>query len=41
MKTLAAQLNRSIQYVYKHLSRIHHTLALCVKRSIREQEVSL
>lgn len=40
VKTLAAQLNRSIQYVYKHLSRIHHTLALCVKRSLREQEIS-
>jgi RNA polymerase sigma-70 factor (ECF subfamily) len=39
VKTLAAQLDRSVQYVYKHLSRIHHTLALCVKRSLREQEI--
>lgn len=37
-KSLAAQLDRSIQYVYKHLSRIHHTLNLCVRRAFREQE---
>ena len=39
-KTLAVQLDRSIQYVYKHLSRIHHVLNLCVKRAVREQEFS-
>jgi len=39
VKSLAVQLDRSIQYVYKHLSRIHHALNLCVKRAIREQEV--
>lgn len=37
-KSLALQLDRSIQYVYKHLSRIHHILNLCVKRAVREQE---
>lgn len=35
---LADQLGRSVQYVYKHLARIHHTLSLCVKRTIRERE---
>lgn len=39
VKSLAVQLDRSIQYVYKHLSRIHHSLNLCVKRSLREQEI--
>lgn len=38
-KNLSLQLDRSIQYVYKHLSRIHHLLNLCVKRAIHEQEV--
>ena len=40
VKSLAVQLDRSVQYVYKHLSRIHHTLTLCVKRAVRGQEVS-
>ena len=38
-RSLAVQLDRSIQYVYKHLSRIHHALNLCVKRAVRELEV--
>jgi RNA polymerase sigma-70 factor (ECF subfamily) len=37
--SLAAQLDRSVQYVYKHLARIHHTLNLCIKRAFREEEV--
>jgi RNA polymerase sigma-70 factor (ECF subfamily) len=37
--SLAVQLDRSVQYVYKHLARIHHTLNLCVKRAFREQEI--
>jgi RNA polymerase sigma-70 factor (ECF subfamily) len=36
---LAVQLDRSVQYVYKHMARIFHTLNLCVKRVIREAEV--
>ncbi len=36
---LAVQLDRSIQYVYKHLARIHHTLNLCVKRALREEGI--
>ena len=38
-KSLAIQMDRSVQFVYKHLSRIHHVLNLCVKRSVREQEI--
>ena len=38
-QNLAVQLDRSVQYVYKHLARIHHTLDLCVKRAFREVEV--
>ena len=38
-KNLAVQLDRSIQYVYKHLARIHHTLNLCVRRTLREEEI--
>ena len=34
---LAAQLNRSVQYIYKHLSRIHYLLSTCVKKRIREE----
>ena len=40
VKSLAVQLDRSVQYVYKHLSRIHYTLNLCVKRAVRQQEIS-
>ena len=36
-KSLAGQLDRSVQYVYKHLARIHHTLNRCIKRSSREE----
>ena len=39
VKSLAVQLDRSIQYVYKHLSRIHYTLYLCIKRAVRGQEI--
>ena len=35
---LAVQLDRSVQYVYKHLARIHHTVHLCVKRAFSEVE---
>jgi RNA polymerase sigma-70 factor (ECF subfamily) len=38
VNSLAVQLDRSVQYVYKHLARIHHTLNLCVKRAFREEE---
>lgn len=38
VRSLAVQLDRSVQYVYKHLSRVHHSLNLCVKRAVREQE---
>ncbi len=37
--SLAVQLDRSVQYVYKHLARIHHTLILCLKRAFREEEI--
>ena len=37
-QNLAVQLDRSVQYVYKHLARIHHTLHLCVKRAFHEAE---
>ncbi|MCE5185576.1 MAG: sigma-70 family RNA polymerase sigma factor [Planctomycetaceae bacterium] len=37
-KSLSVQMDRSVQYVYKHLSRIHHLLNNCVKRAVREQE---
>lgn len=37
-KSISIQLDRSIQYVYKHLSRIHHILNLCVNKAIRDQE---
>ena len=37
---LAVHLDRSIQYVYKHLARIHHALHRCVKRAPREVELS-
>jgi RNA polymerase sigma-70 factor (ECF subfamily) len=37
-KSLAIQMDRSVQFVYKHLSRIHHVLNLCVKRAVHEQE---
>ena len=36
---LAVQLDRSIQYVYKHLARIHHSLNLCIKRAFREEGI--
>jgi RNA polymerase sigma-70 factor (ECF subfamily) len=36
---LAAQLDRSTQYIYKHLARIHHSLNLCVKRALRQEGV--
>ena len=36
---LAIQLDRSVQYVYKHLSRILHSLNLCVRRVFHEAEV--
>jgi RNA polymerase sigma-70 factor, ECF subfamily len=36
---LAVQLDRSVQYVYKHLARIFHTLNLCVKRVFHEAEI--
>jgi RNA polymerase sigma-70 factor (ECF subfamily) len=36
---LAVQLDRSVQYVYKHLARIHHALNLCLKRAFREEEI--
>lgn len=36
---LALQLDRSVQYIYKHLAKIHHTLNLCVKRTFHEAEV--
>lgn len=39
VQNLAVQLDRSVQYVYKHLARIHHTLNLCVKRAFHEAEV--
>jgi len=38
-RSLAMQLDRSVQYVYKHLSRIHHMLNLCVKRAVQGQEI--
>ncbi|MBC8378243.1 MAG: hypothetical protein H8E62_03625, partial [Planctomycetes bacterium] len=38
-KNLAVQLDRSIQYVYKHLAKIHHSLNLCVKRALREEGI--
>jgi RNA polymerase sigma-70 factor (ECF subfamily) len=37
-KSLAIQMDRSIQFVYKHLSRIHHVLNLCIRRAVHEQE---
>lgn len=37
--SLAVQLDRSVQYVYKHLARIHHALNLCLKRAFREEEI--
>jgi RNA polymerase sigma-70 factor, ECF subfamily len=37
-QSLAVQLDRSVQYVYKHLSRIHHALNLCVKRVFHDAE---
>lgn len=37
--SLAVQLDRSVQYIYKHLARIHHALNLCLKRAFREEEV--
>lgn len=40
VQNLAAHLNRSTQYVYKHLARIHHALHRCVKRASREVELS-
>ena len=33
-KNIAAQLEKSVQYVYKHLSRIHLMLNRCVKRQM-------
>ncbi|MFZ9034121.1 MAG: sigma-70 family RNA polymerase sigma factor [Anaerohalosphaeraceae bacterium] len=36
VQSLAAHLDRSTQYVYKHLARIHHALRLCVKRAYRQ-----
>lgn len=32
VKSLAAQLNKSIQFIYKHISRIHTLLNLCIKK---------
>jgi RNA polymerase sigma-70 factor (ECF subfamily) len=37
-KSLSVQLDRSVQYVYKHLSRIHHLLNRCVNQALHEQE---
>ncbi len=37
-RNLALQMNRSIQYIYKHLARIHHTLNRCVKQAVRARE---
>lgn len=37
VKILAAQLNKSVQYVYKHISRIHYLLSICIKRQIHEE----
>lgn len=39
VKSLAMQLKKSIQYVYKHISRIHTLLNLCIKKQIRERGV--
>ena len=36
--SLAVQLDRSVQYVYKHLARILHSLNVCVKRVFHEAE---
>ena len=39
-KYLAVKVNRSIQYIYKHLSRIHCLLNACVKKQIRRERES-
>jgi RNA polymerase sigma-70 factor (ECF subfamily) len=39
VKSLAVQMDRSVQYIYKHLARIHYWLNLCVRRAVRGQEV--
>lgn len=39
VKSLAVQMDRSVQYVYKHLARIHCALNQCVKRAVRGQEM--
>ena len=37
VKSLASQLSKSIQYVYKHLARIHYRLNICVHSQMREK----
>ncbi len=40
VQDIAAHKNRSVQYVYKHLARIHHVLQLCVERTFSQGELS-